>query len=78
LEAAESFDIDKGKPTEVDPSEPVHQVLNLSEFGTRAASLHLYSRPFDSCRVYSLMENHYREVPLHYSSRYGKREEEPF
>jgi hypothetical protein len=50
----------------------VHQVLNLPEFRERAVSLHLYSKPFDSCEVYSLEKGSYSDVPLYYTSEYGK------
>lgn len=71
LEPTNSFDIHKYLPAEVDPAEPVHQVLNLAEFDQRAVSLHVYSRPFDRCLVYSLQSSEYREIPLHYTSEYG-------
>jgi len=57
---------------EVDQSEPVHQVLNLAEWQERAVSLHLYSRPFSTCEVYSLEKGTYCDVPLYYTSEYGK------
>src|SRR5262245_18267411 len=44
LEPTSAFDIHCSMPAEVDPEEPVHQVLNLPEFGERAVSLHIYSR----------------------------------
>ncbi|MGH9842488.1 MAG: cysteine dioxygenase [Blastocatellia bacterium] len=72
IEPAEAFDIDRLKPAEVDPTEPVHQVLNLAEFGRRAVSLHIYSRPIDRCLVYSSTKNQYGEVVLRYTSEYGK------
>ena len=71
LESTDAFDIDCLMPAEVDPTEPVHQVLNLPEFGERAMSVHIYSRPFNRCLVYCLETNEYREIPLHYSSEYG-------
>jgi hypothetical protein len=71
LEPTEAFNIHRSMPTSVDPAEPVHQVLNLSEFNERALSLHVYSRPYDACLVYALAQNHYAQVPLHYSSEYG-------
>jgi len=71
LEPTLAFDIHRSMPAEVDPVEPVHQVLNLAEFNQRAVSLHIYSRPFDRCLVYCLETSEYREVPLHYSSEYG-------
>jgi hypothetical protein len=47
-------------------------VLNLAEFRQRAVSLHIYSRPFDRCLVYCRETSEYREIPLHYTSEYGK------
>jgi len=71
LEPTDAFDIHKSMPTSVDPAEPVHQVLNLPEFNERALSLHIYSRPYDTCLVYALGQNHYAPVFLRYSSEYG-------
>ncbi|HSB09558.1 MAG TPA: cysteine dioxygenase family protein [Blastocatellia bacterium] len=72
LEPTSSLDIHRLLPAEVDPAEPVHQVLNLAEFNRRAVSLHVYSRPYDRCLVYGLDTNEYREIPLHYTSEYGQ------
>ena len=72
LEPTNAFDIHRLMPAEVDPGEPVHQVLNLAEFGQRAVSLHIYSRPFNRCLVYRCETDEYREIPLHYTSEYGK------
>jgi len=47
-------------------------VLNLAEFARRAVSLHIYSRPFSSCEVYSLEKGAYMDVPLSYTSEFGK------
>jgi cysteine dioxygenase len=72
LEPSDSVEIHQLLPAEVDPSEPVHRVLNLAKFDERAVSLHIYSRPFERCLVYSLETNQYQEIPLHYTSEYGK------
>lgn len=72
VEPSESFLITPTEPAEVGQQEPVHQVLNPAEFGERAVSLHIYSNPFDSCEVYSLEKGTYSDVPLHYTSQYGK------
>ena len=72
LEPTNAFDIHRLMPAEVDPEEPVHQVLNLAESGQRAVSLHIYSRPFNRCLVYRCETDEYREIPLHYTSEYGK------
>lgn len=72
LEPTTAFDIHRLEPAEVDPDEPVHQVLNLAESNARAVSLHIYSRPFNRCLVYCIDTCEYREIPLHYSSEYGR------
>ena len=71
LELANASDVHKLLPAEVNPAEPVHQVLNLGEFNQRAVSLHVYSRPFDRCLVYAQQENRCREIQLSYFSEYG-------
>jgi cysteine dioxygenase len=68
----DSYDMDATHPAVVSPDEPVHQVLNLPEFGERATSIHIYSYPYESCEVYSIERGAYADVPLHYSSEYGK------
>jgi cysteine dioxygenase len=66
------YEMDSTHPAYVNPLEPVHQVLNLPEFGQRAVSIHIYSKPFDSCEVYLREKGTYSDVPLHYTSEYGK------
>ncbi len=60
------------EPLPVNPSEPVHRVYNPREFGERAVSLHIYSRPFDRCLVYSPEQNKYGEIKLTYTTMYGR------
>ena len=72
VEPADSFDLHRTAAAEVDPTEPVHQVLNLPEFNQRAVSLHVYSKPFDTCLVYSPARNQFSEMRLCYTSQYGK------
>jgi hypothetical protein len=82
-----SQDVDKGKceltPTEtvemnlthpcaVNPDDPVHRVVNPRQFGGRAVSLHIYSRPFDSCVVYSPEQGTCGVIKLHYTTMFGK------
>jgi cysteine dioxygenase len=59
-------------PCAVDPDDPVHRVLNPREFNQRAVSLHVYSRPFDTCVVYSPEQGTCGEIRLHYQTEYGK------
>jgi len=66
------YEMDAAHPAHVNPLEPVHQVLNLAEFHQRAVSIHIYSKPFDTCEVYLREKGTYGDVPLHYTSQYGK------
>lgn len=72
LEATNTLEMNSAHPCAVDPLEPVHRVLNPSEFEQRAVSLHVYSRPFDSCVVYSPEQGTCGEIKLHYTTEYGK------
>jgi cysteine dioxygenase len=73
LRPADLLLMDPGHPSFVDPEEPIHAVLNLPEYGARATSLHVYSRPYDRCLVYAPEKSAYWEVPLFYDSEYGRR-----
>jgi len=39
--------------------------------GERAVSLHVYSRPFDSCEVYSVEQGIYGDIQLRYTTVKG-------
>lgn len=65
--------ITPSNPVAVDPANPVHDVRNPREWNQRAVSLHVYSRPFDSCIVYSVEQHSCGEIGLNYTSIYGKR-----
>jgi cysteine dioxygenase len=71
IEVAETVEMNASHPCAVDPLEPVHRVLNPREFNQRAVSLHVYSRPFDSCVVYSAEQGTCGEIQLHYTTEYG-------
>ena len=73
LEATDPVEMNPAHPCAVDPLEPVHRVLNPKEFNQRAVSLHVYSRPYDSCVVYSPEQNTCGEIKLHYTTEYGKK-----
>jgi cysteine dioxygenase len=66
-------EMNPSQPAAVDPRNPVHKVYNPAEFGERAVSLHVYSRPYDSCVVYSDEQHKCGEIKLSYTSEYGKR-----
>jgi cysteine dioxygenase len=72
LEAAETLEMNPEHPCAVDPLKPVHRVFNPREFNQRAVSLHVYSRPFDTCVVYSPEQGTCGEIKLHYTTEYGK------
>lgn len=72
LEPADTLEMNATRPCAVDPLQPVHRVFNPREFAQRAVSLHVYSRPFDSCVVYSPEQGTCGEIRLHYNTEYGK------
>jgi len=71
LTTADTVEMNPTHPCAVDPQEPVHRVLNPREFNQRAVSLHVYSRPFDSCVVYSPEQGTCGEIKLHYTTEFG-------
>lgn len=71
LRSSGQFYMDREHPSEVDPAEPIHQVLNLPWFRSKAVSLHIYSLPFDTCEVYDLKSKTYEDVPLINTTEYG-------
>lgn len=73
LTPAETVEMKPGQPCAVDPAEPVHRVYNPREFDQRAISLHVYSRPFDTCVVYSPEQGTCGVIQLHYTTEYGKK-----
>jgi cysteine dioxygenase len=72
LEPADTVEMNQTHPCAVDPQEPVHRVYNPREFDQRAVSLHVYSRPFDTCVVYSPEQHTCGEIKLHFNTQYGK------
>ncbi len=66
------FLITPDSPQGVDPDDPIHQVLNPASFASRAVTLHIYSKPFDTCEVYDLKEKRYQDVPLVNTSEFGE------
>ena len=68
----DTVEITQSNPVAVDPLNPVHDVRNPREWNQRAVSLHLYSRPFDSCIVYSCEQHSCGEIGLSYTSMHGE------
>ena len=71
LEPTDIIEMNPAAPAAVDPANPVHKVYNPPEFGQRAVSLHVYSRPYDSCVVYSDEQHKCGEIKLSYTSEFG-------
>ena len=72
LELLNTIEMNISHPCAVDPADPVHRVVNPREFNQRAVSLHVYSRPFDTCVVYSPEQGTCGEIKLHFNTEYGK------
>ena len=72
LTASNIVEMSPANPCAVDPKDPVHRVVNPPEANLRAVSLHVYSRPFDSCVVYSPDQGTCGDVQLHYNTVFGK------
>lgn len=72
LEPLNTVEMNLTEPCAVNPADPVHRVVNPREFNQRAVSLHVYSRPFDTCVVYSPELGTCGEIKLHFSTEYGK------
>jgi len=72
LEETDNFNLSDCLTAKVELEEPIHQILNLPEFDQRAVSLHIYSKPFDTCLCYCRDTDTFKEVPLFYTSIHGK------
>jgi cysteine dioxygenase len=72
LLASNTVELTAANPCAVDPREPVHRVVNPRERQQRAVSLHVYSRPFDTCVVYSPELGTCGDIRLHYNTVFGK------
>ncbi len=65
------FFIEPDSPQEVDPEEPVHQVVNPVSFGSRAVTLHVYSYPYETCEVYDLKAKKAETIRLVNTTEFG-------
>jgi cysteine dioxygenase len=72
IEPTDTVEMSLSQPCAVDPADPVHRVVNPREFNQRAVSLHVYSRPFDTCVVYSPEQGTCGEIQLHFNTMFGK------
>jgi predicted metal-dependent enzyme (double-stranded beta helix superfamily) len=72
LRETDSFELSDCLAAKVELEEPIHQILNLLEYGQRAVSIHIYSKPFDRCLSYCRDTDTFKEVQLCYTSIKGK------
>jgi cysteine dioxygenase len=72
LTASNTVELTAAHPCAVDPRDPVHRVVNPREANQRAVTLHVYSRPFDTCVVYSPEQGTCGDIELHYNTVFGK------
>ena len=72
LKPTDTVEMNPAHPCAVNPADPVHRVVNPKQFGERAVSLHIYSRPFDTCVVYSPEQGTCGVIKLHYTTMFGK------
>lgn len=72
LRETDTFDLSDCLAARVELDEPVHQMLNLEEYGERAVSIHIYSKPYDKCLSYCRNTDTFKEVQLYYTSIDGK------
>jgi cysteine dioxygenase len=72
MQASNTVELTAANPCAVDPREPVHRVVNPRKAEQRAVTLHVYSRPFDTCVVYSPELGTCGDIRLHYNTAFGK------
>lgn len=73
MEAGKTDIISREAPLGVDDDEPVHRIVNCPSHAARAISVHIYSRPYDTCEVYCPEKGTYKVIQLSYWTEYGKR-----
>jgi cysteine dioxygenase len=64
----------RGTVMTADKLQTIHRLYNLDE---QAISIHVYSRPFDSCVAFDMEKQHCYRRPLAYFSKYGRLEPTP-
>lgn len=73
IEYTTTFDLETENAAYVPDDEPVHQISNLPQFGERAVSLHIYSKPITACRIFYPQRNEILRKNLIYTTVEGKR-----
>src|SRR6185369_2202464 len=72
LVETDTFELSDCLAAKVELEQPIHQILNLAEYGRRAVSVHSYSKPIERCLAYCRETDTFKEVELRYTSIEGK------
>lgn len=72
LSPARTIRLTRESPLTVDDDMPVHKVVNCPHQNERAMSVHIYSRPFDTCEAYDYDAGTFKVVELSYHSTFGE------
>ena len=72
LRETDTFELAECLAAKVELEEPIHQILNLTEYNDRAVSIHIYSKPFDHCISYCRDTDTFKDVKLYYTSIEGR------
>ena len=68
LVETDDFELSDCLAATVELEAPIHQVLNPAAYDERAVSIHIYSKPYDSCLSYCRDTDTFKEVQLFYTS----------
>lgn len=72
LRETDTFELAECLAAKVELEEPIHQILNLTEYDQRAVSIHIYSKPYDHCISYCRDTDTFKDVKLFYTSVDGR------
>ena len=72
LRETDTFELAECLTAKVELEEPIHQILNLTEYNDRAVSIHIYSKPYDHCISYCRDTDTFKNVKLFYTSIDGQ------
>ena len=72
LRETDTFELSECLAAKVELEQPIHQILNLTEYNDRAVSIHIYSKPFDHCVSYCRDTDTFKDVKLYYTSVGGR------
>ena len=65
---ADELAVPGGPLNTVDKTQTIHRIINRAEWNERAVSMHVYSRPIDSCVVFDMDAQHCYRRDLKYDN----------